>query len=576
LRPSIEHSCAQCRAISVLYGAQVFVPHPCAKCGAINRARSEIGGYLLGPMAARSGLSVVFHATDPTGTPVAVKLVQPPFTAGPRDVEYFVSEVWALARLNHPNSLRIFAAGVERGMAWIAMEWLTEGSLARRIATRGALREAEVLVFGAQAAAALGAAFAAGHTHRNLTPDNLVFADARTVKVTDFTQAALYQLTAYDMGTMWGRAWYVSPERLRNESEEAPSDIYALGTVLYHALAGTPLHGGEPYGLTTLEMIETEKMQVEVDLPNLHERTARTLNRMLAAETSDRFQHWNEVVTELIQATALVARRDALARSAKPEPPKPVMPLTPASKPQATSRSWVWIAAAVFAVALIGAIGATRYRRPVALKTATPGPVVAITSTPTPQPTPAPPPAFDWKGWQSVALGRGGARPNSEVLPQGGALRLSSAGMGISGDKEDAGFHHSLQEGDWTLTARIGVHDGAAGLSVRDRPAGDRPALTLWLTRENSVAAAVRRKAGPKSEIIVPVPSPKVSWLRLVRQGPNFTAESSTDGAQWKQVARLQGAGIPAQSAVGFVVWSGTNGRTATAVFDEVSLTRGK
>ena len=267
----------------MLRGAQIFVPLPCPSCGTVSRAREEIGGYHLHEMLKRSGLGIIFRAVDSAGVSLAVKILQPALAAESTDIDYFVSEVWALARLNHPHCLRIFATGIEQGVAWIAMEWLAHGSLADRLFERGRLREAEVLSIGVQAASALGAAHAAGHTHRDLEPNNLVFADAHTVKVTDFGQAALYQLPADDLGTMWGRAWYVSPERLRNEPEEAHSDIYSLGATLFHALTGTPLHGGEPNGQITLELIESGEVRVEDFVSPLNERTALVLNRMLAS-----------------------------------------------------------------------------------------------------------------------------------------------------------------------------------------------------------------------------------------------------------------------------------------------------
>ena len=301
-------------------GAQIFVPQSCPACGAIQRVRDQIGGYTLQEPLARSGLGVVFRAFDADGTPLAVKILQPPLASMSEDLDYFASEVWAVARLNHPNCVRIFATGVEQGAAWIAMEWLAHGSLAARLAERGRLREAEVLAIGRQAATALGAAHAAGHTHRDLEPNNLVFADPLTIKVTDFGQAALYQLAAAHLGAMWGLTSYVAPERLRNEPEEAPSDIYSLGAVLFHALTGTPLRGGEPNGLVTLTLLESEEVRVEEFVDGLHDQTASVLNRMLIAEPTQRFQHWSEVVAQLTKAGTLLARRETSANVPPPPP----------------------------------------------------------------------------------------------------------------------------------------------------------------------------------------------------------------------------------------------------------------
>ena len=373
----------------MLRGAQIFLPLPCPACGAVSRAREVVAGYRLGEVLARSGLGVIFRSVDSAGVPLAVKLLQPPLAAESTDVEYFASEVWALARLNHPNCLRIFATGVDQGVAWIAMEWLEHGSLADRLLKRGRLRETEVLAIGAQAAAALGAAHAAGHAHRDVEPNNLVFADARTVKVTDFGQAALYQIAADDLGTMWGRAWYVSPERLRNEPEEAYSDIYALGAVLFHALTGTPPHGGEPHGQFTLELLERGDIRVEDTASSLHDATALVLDRMLASEPSHRLQHWSEVMAQLSQAGTLVARRDAQALPAPQPPPKRVAQAVAIKAPRASSLRWVWMGLAFLAFAVAVGVFIWKYRARVQPTVAH----VAVASPPAPAASPKPSPA---------------------------------------------------------------------------------------------------------------------------------------------------------------------------------------
>ena len=588
MRSSTEHTCAQCHTRFVLSGAQVFIPRPCPACGTVGRAREEIGGYRLHEVLRRSGLGVIFRAEDSAGGALAVKILQPALAGESTDADYFVSEVWAIARLNHPNCLRIFAAGVEHGSAWIAMEWLPHGSLADRLAARGRLREAEVLSIGVQAAAALGAAHAAGHSHRDLEPNNFVFADALTVKVTDFGQAALYQVAGDDLGTMWGRAWYVSPERLRNEPEEAHSDIYSLGATLFHALTGSPLHEAEPNGQTTLELLESGEVRVEDFVPALNERTVLVLNRMLAAEPAQRFQHWSEVASQLSQAGSLVARRDASAHA------RAAAPLPPAARPvgrQAAPRSkrpWVVATLLFFALAIVAGVVAWRHRvvAPVSRVVAVaPSPrVVPPTSAPPPTPAATPPPAtptgFDWRGWKTAVLqapaDREPLKAGATVVPPSGALRLLGSGRGLGAELEEGAFHFRTLEGNWTLTAHLVALDGMAGLSVREAAAHDRAGLSVWFTPERKAAAAVRKVNGAKLDLIPPVATTKASWLRLSRRGAVLTAEVSTNAKQWKAITRQEGVPVGLKPVVGFLVWSGSKARPATAVFDRVAVARVK
>ena len=569
----------------MLRGAQIFAPLPCPSCGAVARAREEIGGYRLREPLKRSGLGIIFRAVDSAGESLAVKILQPPLAAESTDLEYFVSEVWALARLNHPHGLRIFATGVEQGVAWIAMEWLAHGSLADRLAERGRLREAEVLSIGAQAASALGAAHAAGHLHHDVEANNLVFADAHTVKVTDFGQAALYQIAADDLGTMWGRVCDVSPERLRNEPEEAHSDIYSLGATLFHALTGTPLHGGEPNGQITLELLESGEARVEDFVSALHASTALVLNRMLASEPSQRWQHWGEVAAQLSRAGALVARRDAPSRADRPAPAKLPARAAAPRPAQPSSLPWALVTLVLFALTIAGGVIAWKQRAtappPRLVTPAPPPPAVSPTPPPTPAATPATastPTGFDWRGWKTVALetpaSRGSIQASASVVPPSGALRLIGNGGGLTAAAEEGGFHFRTLDGSWTLTAHLLAHDGAAGLSVRDAAASDRAGLSMWFTTEGGVAAAVRKVTGAKPDFIPPVAAAKASWLRLTRRGAVLTADYSTNGKQWKTIARLEGAPLGPKPVVGFLVWSGTKERPATAVFDRVAVAR--
>lgn len=566
-----------------LCGAQVFVPLPCPQCGRVSRARGEIAGYQLYEVLARSGLGIILRAVDPAGMPLAVKLLQPPLASEPSDIEYFASEVWAIARLNHPHCLRIFATGVEQGTAWIAMEWLSHGSLADRLAERGRLREAEVLAIGVQAAAALGAAHAAGHHHRDLEPNNLVFADPRTLKITDFGQAALYQIAADDLGTMWGRACYVSPERLRAEPEEAHSDIYSLGAVLFHALTGGALHDGELHAQLVLDLVDAGDVRVEGLVTPLHDKTALVLNRMLTSEPAQRYQDWSEVSAQLTQAGTLVARRDAPSLPTPPPAGKKIPARATPSPRRDSSLVWAGVSLAFLAITLVLGISVWKKRGrlpPARVAVTHPRPPAAsptpLPATPIATPLPATPASgFDWRGWKTASLesARGTVKTSASFVPPSGALRLLGSGSGIAGERDDCGFHFRTVEGNWTLTTHVRERDGAAGLSVRAAPTVGSVGLSVWLTSSGTVAAGTRKKADTKPELISPVAGTKATWLRINRRGASFTAEYSTNAQQWKTIAKLDGVPMSPKPVAGFIVWSDGKAREAVAVFDRVTYT---
>ena len=329
------------------------------------RARSDFAGYRLGEPIARSGLAVLFHATDPvTGVEFALKLIQPPSRSEPEDLGRFVAETRAAAALEHPHCARIFGAGVEEGLAWVATELLTGGSLAGRLAAVRRLGEAETLTDGLQAASALAAAHAAGLTHHDLEPNNLMFDEAATLKVTDFGQAVFYERLSDEVGVVWGRPAFVAPERLGRAKEDELTDIYGLGATLFCALTGAPPYNGEAHGQMLFDRMGSEPIRIEDHVRPIHTATAAVLNRMLTASRGRRFQSWEEVIEDLTRA-----HTELTGRAAPPDPePHPVHAPAPrivppdissVPAPPANSKAPVahtTRAASLFALAMFAAI----------------------------------------------------------------------------------------------------------------------------------------------------------------------------------------------------------------------------
>jgi serine/threonine-protein kinase len=159
----------------------------------------------------------------------------------------FEREVEALARLRHPNTVRVFDFGSEPGgLLYYAMELLEGehvGSLVRR---EGPLSEGRARHIALQAARALAEAHDQGIVHRDVKPENLFIttagAEGDLVKVLDFGIAyvmvpMLERLTHDDV--IAGTPATMSPEILRGEPPTAASDVYALGCVLYFMVTGS-------------------------------------------------------------------------------------------------------------------------------------------------------------------------------------------------------------------------------------------------------------------------------------------------------------------------------------------------
>lgn len=211
------------------------------------------GRYRLHDEIGQGGMGAVWRATDELlGRVVAIKRVRlgslPPDEAA-RARERTMREARIAAALHHPHVVSIFDVVIEHGEPWLILEYVPSRSLGALLREQGPLAPAEVAAIGAQIAAGLAAAHAAGVVHRDVKPDNVLIAGTdplglTTAKLTDFGISRVAQtsdITAADI--LSGTPAYLAPEAARGEGTGPRSDMYSLGATLYAAVEGHPPFG---------------------------------------------------------------------------------------------------------------------------------------------------------------------------------------------------------------------------------------------------------------------------------------------------------------------------------------------
>jgi len=188
----------------------------------------------------RGGMGEVYLARDEVlGRNVAVKVLAERYSHDGEAVERFRREARSAAALSHPHIVPVHDLGeTADGARYIVMEYVSGGTLKERILRGGAMDARTAARVAHQVAAALGAAHEGGVIHRDVKPENVLFAGSGEAKVGDFgiARAASSELT--QTGFALGTAAYMSPEQATGQTVGPASDLYSLGVVLYQMLTG--------------------------------------------------------------------------------------------------------------------------------------------------------------------------------------------------------------------------------------------------------------------------------------------------------------------------------------------------
>ena len=258
--------------------------------------------YRLSERLGSGGMAEVYLAHDDVlDRDVALKVLSSRYSHDEEFVERFRREAQSAAALSHPNIVSIFDRGEsEDGTYYIAMEYLSGGTLKDRIVKRGALPARTAAAVAQQIAEALKVAHDSEVIHRDIKPHNILITDSGDIKVTDFGIArAASSSTMTRTGSILGTAHYLSPEQAMGEPVGPSSDIYSLGVVLYEMLTGElPYDAETPIGIAMKHVNGHLREPMEVD-PSIPQGINDITMKMLARDPADRYQDTTQLITDL-------------------------------------------------------------------------------------------------------------------------------------------------------------------------------------------------------------------------------------------------------------------------------------
>lgn len=289
----------------------------------------RIGPYeILAPIAS-GGMGDVYEARDTRlDRIVAIKVLRSGTTTMARD--RFEREARAVGQLSHPHICALYDVGHHAGLDFLVMEHLEGETLASRL-SRGPLSWEHALEVGIELASALDCAHRAGFVHRDLKPGNVFLvrrpgASGRPlVKLLDFGLAkptsdlgarAARSVAASNEpltrpGAFVGTVGYMAPEQLEGRPVDARTDVFALGAVIYEAIAGRRAFDDSSDARVIAAVLEHEPPPLSAVHPGIPPAVERIVITCLAKDPDERWQ----TARDLQRALAWVRDGDLAVRA---------------------------------------------------------------------------------------------------------------------------------------------------------------------------------------------------------------------------------------------------------------------
>ena len=247
--------------------------------------------YTLVELLGDGGMAEVYLAHDNSlDRRVALKVLRERYADDEEFIERFRREALNAASLNHPGIVQVYDRGrTEDGAFYMAMEYVSGGTLKERMKAEGSLDPREAADLASQVAEALAVAHDRGIVHRDVKPQNVLLAPSGEAKVSDFGIArAASSETMTQANAVLGTLAYMSPEQVRGERVGPASDLYSLGVLLYEMLTGELPYRGEDPIATAMKRLDEEPPHPRATNPNVPEALDALVVRLLARDPADR------------------------------------------------------------------------------------------------------------------------------------------------------------------------------------------------------------------------------------------------------------------------------------------------
>jgi serine/threonine protein kinase len=301
----ISFRCTSCRVklgVDVKYvGMSMYCPQ-CEQKITIPNAGignwSTLGDFRLLEIIGEGSTGKVYLARQNSmDREVALKVLNPQFSDSPEKLKDFYKEVKIIARLTHPHIVTALQAGNDGDYHYLAMNYISGGTLEELVDENGPLKERDALKYVMLCAQALDYAWKKEKIlHLDLKPENIMLDKSGQIKVTDLGIArCLQEINDDDM--IKGTPAFMSPEQATGVADlDVRSDIFSLGGTLFFLLTGE-----KPFGKGSVKVILNRVVTQEIIDPRTHnkyisEAASKIVQGMMRKDRNKRISNWPELV----------------------------------------------------------------------------------------------------------------------------------------------------------------------------------------------------------------------------------------------------------------------------------------
>jgi WD40 repeat protein len=317
------------------------------------REGEQLGNYRLERLLGHGGFAEVYLACHVRlQRQAAVKVLRASLSE--EEVADFQREAQIIAALDHPHIVRVHDFDVQRGIPFLVMDYLPNGTLRQRHRRGERVPLSTVVTYIKQVADALQYAHDQRFIHRDVKPENMLIGRRSELVLSDFGIAAIaHNTSSMSHQASVGTIPYMAPEQIQSQARAA-SDQYALAIIAYEWLSGArPFEGS--YTEVFAKHLMTPPPPLCQKVPTLPSEVEQVILTALAKEPKERFGSVQAFATALAEASRTTQPLAGTAIAQPPSSPLPIVPTPPTQRK--LSRRTVMVGLTATGIAATGIVG---------------------------------------------------------------------------------------------------------------------------------------------------------------------------------------------------------------------------